>query len=295
MNAQVNNFINRAARGFRLTGVAAALSLAIVSLNCAAQSMQEITVDGKDSSWQLVGTVDAMTGFQIGASGNVDFGGLGQNDNPNAGVTGNAFVSFVKKAFETIERFMGWVESAESASSGSSSGVDATGGETAESLSTGAGMHWNWIDYINRNGPTVNYDEGAFFVVMTKDSNPPTQSNAADQVAKPALFYWYKKMFDNGSNVAFDQKVWVWVKVHDGGHDPYSTSSFGDNRGAYSIWIDPDQQISDTELKVSVAPAKFANTAAAQELKAHIPVSTAGKTYHVATVLKRKTPNKKPL
>jgi hypothetical protein len=303
MKSQVKKFVISAAGALRSKGAAAAFGLAIVSLGCAAQSAQQIAVQGKDSSWKLVGTVDPMTGFQIGAKGSVNFGGLGHKDDPNAGVTGNPFAKIAENVFGLgIEYFVKWLEGAsvDDGSSGgtnSDGGANTTGDDFSESFGTGnssSAMHWNWVDYINTNGSTVNYDEGAFFVSLTTTSQAPSQGNAANQVASPALFYWYKKIFENGGDIAYDQKVWVWVKIHDGGRSPYSTSSFGDNSGSYSIWIDPDQQISDTALKASVPLPTFRNTAAAQQLKARFVATTAGKRYHVVTILQRKTPNHQP-
>ena len=303
MPSPINIVIDNATSAFRMKGLAAALSLALASLGCAAQSVQQISVQGKDSSWKLVGTVDAMTGFQIGAKGTVDFGGLGHKDDPNAGVTGNPFAKIAETLFSGgLNYFLTWLESAsinDGSGGGSSgdtetdSGYPVTGDDTTESFGTAnstSAMHWNWVDYVNTNGATVNYDEGAFFVSMTTTGQPPSPSNAANEVASPALYYWYKKIFDNGGDVAYDQKVWVWVKVHDGGRSPYSTSSFGDNSGSYTIWIDPDQQISDTALKANVTLPQFSNTPEAQKLKARVAAKTAGKRYHVVTVLQRKTP-----
>ena len=71
----------------------------------------------------------------------------------------------------------------------------------------------------------------------------------AIHVRQLGLYYWYSKINQAGNNIAFDQKVWVWVKLHDGGRDPFSTRDFGDNSGSYTIWIDIDSKINDNEMK----------------------------------------------
>ena len=251
---------------------------------CNAQELQTIQLQGKDSAWKLAGSVDAMNGFQIGAKGMVDFGGLGNDDGVTAGVTGNAFVKWCRDNWDSIEKALEGLEQVAVAASSSA----LTSGSPSPAV-----MHWNWVDYIDKNGPTVNYDEGAFFVVITTTDQPPSKSNAANQVAKPALYYWYSKLYNAGNNIAYDKKVWVWVKQHDGGRDPFSTSDFGDNHGSYTIWIDIDSKITDNDLNSSSAPVTPKASASGVGTTA-AALTVSGKASHTASVLKRKTPNKHP-
>lgn len=305
---------------FLLKCVGATAAIFIAASDCGAQGVQQIQVQGKDSAWKLVGTVDSLTPFQIHAKGNVKFGGAGQDDNSNAGVSSSAFAKWGRTIFSSgLDLLFQWLQSAAvsstSGSDTSTAGSSDGSGFNDAGTSDGAGvstesvrarrlnrkpapnppaiMHWNWVDYINSNGSTVNYDEGAFFVLLTTTGRAPSQGSGG-QVAPPALYYWYKKIFDNGGNIAFDQKIWVWVKVHDGGRDPFSKSSFGDNKGSYTVWLDPDQQINDSQLRARISPPQFASTASAQKLKASAAAAMAGKSYHTSLVLQRKAPARGP-
>ena len=281
MKNHVNEFIRNVWRQVPMKCVSATVVMVMVCLNCSAQESQTIQLQGKDSSWKLVGSVEPMTGFQIGAKGMVDFGGLGEDDSANAGVTGNSFVKWWRDNWPNIEDVIGWLEQVGVA-------VEAFGLDSAGSPSV---THWNWIDYINANGNKINYDEGAFFVVLTTNDNPPSKGDASNQIANPALYYWYNKIYNAGGNIAYDKKVWVWAKVHDGGRDPYSTSSFGDNHGSYTIWIDLDNQITADELKTSSAPISLKKNVTNAALTSAADLVAKGKAHHVATILKRKKPN----
>lgn len=284
-----SNFIRSVRRVFPSKGLATVIGIVTVCYACAAQGSQSIQLDGKDSSWRPVGSIEPMTGFQIDAKGTVDFGGLFQSDTANAGVTGSAFAKWAKEVFSGgVEAAVQWLESAAvSDDQGGDQGGDQTSSQVSP-LSEGipSVMHWNWIDYINNNGGTVNYNEGAFFVVITTTDQSPSKSNTAAQVARPALYYWYNKLFQAGNNIAYDKKVWVWVKVHDGGHDPYGTSSFGDNHGSYTIALEPGSTITDTELKTTITPITLKKGQFASYVATRI---ASGRTYHTAAVLKRTT------
>jgi hypothetical protein len=266
--------------------VAAAAATLLVCLNSNAQELQTVQLQGKDSSWRLVGSVEPMTGFQIGAKGMVDFGGIGNDDGVTAGVTGNAFVKWCRDNWDSIENALEQVAQVVVAVSSSALTTSSSG------LSV---MHWNWVDYINHNGPEVNYDEGGFFVVVTTDDQPPSKSNVGNQAAKPALYYWYNKLYNGGNTIGYDKKVWVWVKQHDGGRDAYSTKDFGDNHGTYTIWIDLDNKITDNDLNTSSVPASSKKLAAVGGVgTTESALTSSGKAHHTSTVLKRKTPNNHP-
>jgi hypothetical protein len=213
--------------------IAALMGALLVCQVSNAQAVQSIELQGKDTSWRLVGSVEPNTGFQIGANGMVDFGNLFNDYGVTAGVTGNAFAAWCSRNWKSIAAAVDWLATVVADASKSDSSA----------------QHWHWIDYINKNGGKVNYDEGGFFVVMTTNDRPPSKTDESNRVAAPALYYWYYKINQAGNNIAFDQKVWVWVKQHDGGHDAFSTSDFGDNSGSYTIWIDPDDKINDNETK----------------------------------------------
>jgi hypothetical protein len=193
--------------------------------------VQKIDLQGKDSAWRQVGTIDANIPFQILAKGSVDFGGIGNDDGVTAGVTGNAFIRWCTDNWGTIEKAAEELAKiAAVAAAADDPNMDHT--------------KWPWIKYIFDNGGTVNYDEGGFWVAITRNDQPPSQANQANLLCKPALYYWYHKLFEQNNNIAYNTKVWVWVREHDGGRDPFNPKpDYGDNSGHYTIALDPDTKL----------------------------------------------------
>jgi hypothetical protein len=80
--------------------VAATIAITMMlSFSCSVQGLQTLVLQGKDSSWKQLGSVEANTSFQIRARGTADFGGIGNDDGVAAGVTGNAFVKWCTDKF----------------------------------------------------------------------------------------------------------------------------------------------------------------------------------------------------
>ena len=205
-----------------------------------------------------------MQPFQIQAQGDVDFGGPGQSDNVGAGVTGNELVAWLRGLnFGAIEEAVSWL-------------AEVVEDVAADSIN---GNQWHWITYINSNAGKVNYDEGGFWVAITKDNNPPSTSNV---ICTPALYYWYLQLYKQNLNVAYGQKVVVWARAHDGGRDPFKpkVADFKDNKGYYTIWLNTDVPLgpkADTSKADAVAKTK--TTGGLRATKPHPLALTSGQVF----------------
>ncbi len=161
-----------------------------------------VTVMGNNRNWTRIYGVKANYAIKVAASGIVDFGcAFGRcKDNATAGVTGNKFLKFLS--------------------------------EFGKSLIEITTQPWKCVSQIKqmfkKRGP-VNYDQGGVWIKIT--------DIGGNELTATQLYYYWHNVYNKVGGVCFSRDVIVWAKAHDGGRNPESTSSYGDNKGYYQVWL----------------------------------------------------------
>ena len=162
----------------------------------------KVTVKGNNRNWTRIYGVKANYAIKVLASGIVDFGCMfGRcRDSSTAGVTGNKFAKFVTDF-----------------------------GKSLIEITTQPWESVNQIKQLFKKRGPVNYDQGGVWIKIT--------DIGGNEVTAIQLYYYWHNVYNKVGGVCFSRDVIVWAKAHDGGRNPESTSSYGDNKGNYQVWL----------------------------------------------------------
>ena len=187
-------------------------------------------VQGNNHNWTHIGKVNKGAILRVLASGTVDFGCFACTcvDSVEAGVEGKSLV-FVK-LFDGLKQQ-----------------IDAA-------------MTLNPVEAVQKNinamksvfGSThqPNFDQGGVWIKVLKKNGTP-------YIATQLYYFWAHGDGINKYGLPIDEDVEVYAKAHDGGKNPDSTSSYGDNKGAYNVSLFCGPQLPNPMLLFSGHMADF--------------------------------------
>jgi hypothetical protein len=173
-----------------------------------------VEVKGNNPYWTHVGTVNVKQGMviRIHASGRVNFGCRFDacNDLATAGVTGSTAASVLKVFTGQITPLRLLLPPYP---------IDQ------------ATQLWRVINqnfFVTRS---PNYDQGGVWIKILKKNGQP-------YTGTQLYFWWAQSEGINKYGLPILEDVNVYAKAHDGGTNPESTKSYGDNTGSYMVSIE---------------------------------------------------------
>jgi hypothetical protein len=196
---------------FIILALCLGLCLAICKTDSWGQCGGMTMVQGNKNSWTHIGAVKKGFVMKMHADGVVDFGcAFGRcKDSAEAGVEGKSLV-FVK-VFDTLKQ---QIDAAKTLNP-----VEATK------------KNINSLKSIFGSTHQANFDQGGVWIKVVKKNGTP-------YIGTQLYYFWAHGDGINKHGLPIDEDVDVYAKAHDGGKSPDSTKSYGDNHGAYRVWIE---------------------------------------------------------